>query len=144
MSYKIERVDVWAVDTVNRPGMLARLLEAVSHAGGQLEFLVARQVTANTSRVFLAPIKGVRQKTAAQDVGLSPARGMFAFRVVGPDVPGLGARITRAVAAKGINLRGASAAGMAKKVMLYLACASEADMIAAMKAAKAALRKKAR
>jgi len=142
MSYKLEAVEVWAVDVINRPGMLARVLEALSNAGAQLEFLVARQASPNTSRVFVAPIKAARQKRAAADVGLVRAGGLYAFRVVGPDAPGLGAKITRAVAAKGINLRGASAAALARKTAFYLAFASDADRKAAMKAVKAALRRR--
>lgn len=128
MAYSIKRIDVWAGDILNRPGMLARVLEAVSNAGAQLEFMIARKVTDNTSRVFVAPLKGAKQTRAAADVGMVRADGMHALRIDGPDRPGLGAAVTRAVADAGINLRGASAAAVGKKAVLYLAFQSEEDL----------------
>ena len=76
MPYTINKVDVWAGDILNRPGMLARVLEALANAGVHLEFMIARRVNEKTSRVFLAPIKGVKQQRIASDMGLlrmSPA-----------------------------------------------------------------------
>jgi predicted amino acid-binding ACT domain protein len=139
MSYKISRVDVWVADVLNRPGMLARILEALSSAGAELEFLVARRATRNTSRVFLAPLRGARQKRAAKDAGMIPADGLFALRITGRDRPGLGARLTRAVAAQGINLRGASAASIGNIALFYLAFESAGDASEAARAIRRAL-----
>lgn len=137
MAYKIGIVEVWAGDILNRPGMLARVLESLSNAGAQLEFLIARKASPSTSRVFLAPIKTKKQKQAADDVGLARAKNLFSLRIEGPDKAGLGARLTRAVAARGINLRGASAAAMGRKTVFYLAFDRQADL----KPAAAAIRK---
>ena len=125
MSYTIKKVEVWAGDLANRPGTLARVLEGLARAGAQLEFLVARQVTENTSRVFVAPLKGKKQKQAAGDVGLVPAVGMYSIRVEGPDRPGLGADISRCLASDGINIRGASAAAIGRKSVFYAAFKTE-------------------
>ena len=137
MSYNINKVDVWAADIPNRAGTLSRVLEGVSNAGAQLEFMIARKVDDNTSRVFVAPIKGAKQQRAASGVGLAHAAGMLGLRIEGPDRVGLGAKITDAVAGKGINLRGASAAAIGKKAVFYLAVESEQDL----KGATQALRK---
>lgn len=142
MAYEISKVDVWAVDIVNRAGMLARVLEALRNAGAELEFMIARRAAETTSRVFVAPIKGAKQKAAAKDVGLVPATKLYCLRIEGPDRAGLGADITRAVADQGINLRGASAAAVGKKSMTYLAFESEADLAAAKKIVKKALSEK--
>ncbi len=125
MPYTISKVEVWAADILNRPGTLARVFEGLATAGAQLEFLIARRVNENTSRVFLAPIKGAKQQRAASDVGLTRAVGMYSLRIEGPDRSGLGAEITRAVANKGINLRGASAAAIGRKAVFYLAVETE-------------------
>ena len=119
MGAKIENIEVWAGDVMNRPERLARVLEALSAAGASLEFLVARRVTERTSRIFVAPLKGKKQKQAATDVGLVPAEGMFVIRVIGSDRQGLGAELTRCIAAAGINIRGASAASIGKKNAFY-------------------------
>ncbi len=141
MAYTVKPVDVWAADIMNRPGMLARVLEALSNAGAQLEFMIARKATDRTSRVFVAPLTNTKQKKAASDSGLVRASGLYALRIEGPNRPGLGALITRAVAANGINLRGASAAGIGNKALFYLAVNSEADRKTAMAVVKSALRK---
>lgn len=144
MAAKIENIDVWAGDLVNRPERLARVLEALSVAGASLEFLIARRVSERTSRLFVAPLKGRKQKQAAGDVGLVLADGMFALRIVASDRPGLGAEITRCVAAAGINIRGASAATIGKKNAFYLGFRMEADRKAATKALRQFLGKKSK
>lgn len=141
MAYTIKKVDVWAGDILNRPGMLARVLEALTNAGAQLEFMIARRLNEKTSRVFLAPIKGVKQHRAASDIGLVRASGMHSLRIEGPDRSGLGARITRAVAERGINLRGASAASHGRKAVFYLAVDTEANLKEAMRVVRKILGK---
>lgn len=141
MSYKVSAVEVWAGDIMNKPGMLARVLESLSNAGANMEFMVARKVTDETSRVFVSPLKGKKVKKAAQDVGLVPAQGMFGLRVEGPDRVGLAADLTRAVAAQGVNLRGASAAAIGKKTVVILAFETEADLKNAAAIAKKVVKK---
>ncbi len=141
MPYTINKVDVWAGDILNRSGMLARVVEALTNAGAQLEFMIARRVNDKTSRVFLAPLKGAKQHRAASDVGLVRASGMHSLRIEGPDRAGLGAAITRAVADNGINLRGASAAAIGKKAVFYLAMESEQSLREATQVVRKLLRK---
>lgn len=141
MPYTINKVDVWAADIPNQPGTLARVLEGLSNAGAQLEFMIARKVDDDTSRVFVAPIKGVKQQKAASDAGLAWTAGMQSLRIEGPDRAGLGAKIANAVAEKGINLRGASAATIGKKAVFYLAVESEQHLKEATKAVRKLLGK---
>jgi len=136
MPYKISKADVHAVDILNRPGMLARVLEALDNAGANLEFVIARRVSSNTSRVFLAPLKGKAQMRAAADVGLVHADGIHTVRIEGPDKAGLGARMTRALAAAGLNIRGVSAASIKKGSVCYVAFATENDASLAAKVLK--------
>ncbi len=144
MPYTISKVDVWAGDILNRPGTLARVLEGLTNAGAELEFMIARRVNAKTSRVFLAPIKGAKQKRAASDLGLVRATGLCSLRIEGPDRAGLGAEITRAVSDKGINLRGASAAAVGRKTVFYLALESEQARKDAIRTVRALLSSKRR
>jgi hypothetical protein len=141
VAYKISRVDVWVVDLMNRPGMLARVLEALSNAGASLELVVARRATANTCRTFVAPLKGARQLRAATEIGLVRASGMYTLRIEGPDRVGLGALLTRKLADAGLNLRGLSAASLAKKSVTYIAFHGADDAQAAAKILKKALAK---
>jgi len=138
MAYKVSKVNVWAADILNRPGTLARLLESLAGGGAQLEFLISRQATARTSRVFVAPLRGTRQTRAARDAGLIPTRSMYALRIEGPDRPGLGAAVARSVAAAAINIRGLSAANIGRRGVLYIALETPEDA----KKAAAILRRK--
>lgn len=139
MAFSIKPVDVYATDMMNRPGMLARILEALATAGANLEFTIARRVSENTSRVFVAPLKGAKVLRAAADVGLVKAAGTYAIRLEGPDRPGLAATLTRAIASEGINLRGLSAASFKKTCVCYISLGTKEDMASAMKAVKKAL-----
>jgi hypothetical protein len=142
MAQAIKSVDVYAVDIMNRPGTLARVLEALAAGGANLDFVIARQVNDNTSRVFVAPLKGARQLKAAADVGLNKAKGMYAVCVTGPDKAGLGAVITRGISAAGINIRGLSSGSIAKKNVCYIAFSSAEDAKRAAGAIKKAMKKR--
>ncbi len=144
MAYTVSKVDVWVADIPNRSGTLAGVLEGLASAGAQLEFMIARRANEATSRVFLAPIKGAKQQRAASDVGLVRAEGMHSLRIEGPDRAGLGLEITRAVADKGINLRGASAAAIGRKAVFYLAVETEQHRKEALQVVRKLLAKKAR
>lgn len=139
MAYRIGKIDVWVGDVMNRPGSLARVLEALANSGGNLEFIVARQVSRNTSRVFVAPLTTAAQRKAAGDVGLVRAAGMHSLRVEGPDKPGLAAGLARELADAGLNLRGVSAAARDKKVSLYFGFSSADDLKSATRVVKRAL-----
>lgn len=139
MAFTVSRIEVYAGDILNKPGTLARVLEALSQAGANLEFVIARRITDNTSRVFVAPLKGNAELRAAADVGLSRATGMHAIRFEGPDRPGLGAWVTRAIARAGLNIRGLSTACLRKRCVCYLGFETEAEAVNAMKTLKRAL-----
>ncbi len=139
MAYAIKPVDVFVCDTINKPGMLARILEALFGAGADLHFVIARRVTERTTRVFVAPLKGAKQFKAAADVGLVRADGMHAIQIAGPNQAGVGARITRAIAAAGINIRGLSAAAVGRNSLCYIAFATLEEARQAQKIVKRAL-----
>jgi len=141
MAYDISKVDVWAADVPNQAGVLARMLEQLFEAGAQLDFMIARKVTEGISRVFLSPISGAKVQKVASAKGMSKATGLFSVRVEGPNKAGLGARITSAIARKGINLRGASAASLGKTAVFYFALECEEDRKDAIKAVRNALAK---
>src|ERR1043166_6189572 len=112
MAYTVTKVSVWAGEIADRPGGLASTLAALQNSGGNIEFVVARR-SADKPGIgvdFLSPIKGAKQKTAAERAGLATTESLHSVRVEGPDRAGLGAKMTEGLAAAGINLRGLSAA----------------------------------
>ena len=129
MALTAKRVDMWAAGIEDKPGGLAAKLCALGEAGASLEFVLARRAPDKPGKgvVFLSPIKGAKQIRAAKKTGFRKTRFLNAVRVEGADKPGLGGKVTQALAAKGINLRGLSAAVIGKRFVLYIALDKTAD-----------------
>ncbi len=121
MAYAIDCVTVWAGAVEDRPGGVAGVLGILAQAGANLEFVIARRDQPGTGVVFVSPLEGVAQTKAARKAGLSKARSLHSLRVEGPDKPGLGVEMTRALASAGINMRGISAAALGRRIVVYLA-----------------------
>lgn len=138
MKLKVKRVDVWASSIQDRPGGLAEKLETLNAAKANLEFMIARRAPEKPGEgvVFLAPIKGKKQKQAAETAGFLKTETMHPLRVEGPDKAGIIAKMSRALAEAGVNLRGVSAAAIGKKFVAYFAVDSEEDAEKAIKILK--------
>jgi hypothetical protein len=129
VALNVTRADVWAAGIEDRPGGLAGKLAALAEAGAQLEFVIARRASERPGAgvVFLTPLKGAVQIRAAKKAGFEKTESLHSLRVEGPDQPGLGAKITQALAQAGINLRGLSAAAIGRRCVVHLALDSTAD-----------------
>jgi hypothetical protein len=129
VTLNISRVDVWAASIEDKPGGLADKLAALAAAGAELEFVVARRAPdkPGTGVVFLTPLRGPAQVRAARKAGFEKTKTLHSVRIEGPDEQGLGARIAKAMAEAGINLRGLSGAAMGKQFVAHLALDSSAD-----------------
>lgn len=142
MAYTIKKIDVWAGEIDDRPGGLAEKLEALGKARGNLEFVISRRAPEKpgTGVVFLTPVKGSAQRRAANEAGLNTTDSLHSLRVEGPDRPGLGMKMTRALADVGINLRGVSAAALGRRSVTYFAFDSADDAAKAIGVLKKALK----
>jgi hypothetical protein len=142
MAYTISKVSVWAGTIKDRPGGLAEKLTALSRARANLEFVIARRAPDKPGRgvLFLAPLKNAAQTRAARKAGLKRAEKMYSLRVAGPDRPGLGTKITRALAEAGINMRGLSAAALNRRSVVYFAFDKRTDANRAAKILKKVLK----
>ena len=69
--------------------------------------------------MFVAPIEGDKLTAVAEKAGFSVSESLHSVRIEGPDTPGLGAKITSALANAGINLRGISAAALGSQMVCY-------------------------
>jgi predicted amino acid-binding ACT domain protein len=130
MAVKASRVDMWTGSVQDKPGALAAKLAALAAAGAQLDYVMDAPwmpSTSGTGVVFLAPLRGARQTQAAKKAGLHKTKMLFAVKVEGRDRPGLGAKLTGALAEKRINLRGLSASVIGKRFVLWLALDSAKD-----------------
>ena len=142
MAYTIKKVEVWAGEVADQPGGLAGKVEALSAAGANLEFVIARRAAdkPGSGVVFVTPIKGAKQKQAAQNAGLATTASLHSVRIEGPDKAGLGAKMTGALADAGINLRGLSAAALGRRAVCYLAFDSASDADNAVRLLRKALK----
>ncbi len=129
MSLKVERVDTWVAALKDRPGSLAGKFSALSSAGVNLGFVIARRAPdkPGTGVVFVAPIQGAAGIRAAREAGFEKTKRLQTVKVAGPDRRGQGTKITQALAKAGLNLRGLSAAGVGGKFVSYLAFDTAAD-----------------
>ncbi len=140
MATEVSRVAVWTGKIKDRSGGLSEKIEAVSEAGANLEFVIARRSPERpgTGFVFLAPLRGVAQCRAARAAGLRKASNVYTIRVEGPNRPGLGAKITRTVADLGINMLGLSGTGLGRRCAIYISVDTSADADKARRALKKA------
>jgi hypothetical protein len=130
---RVAKVDVWTGTMADKPGALARKLGKLAAAKANLKFVLARRSRPGRGVLFAAPLKA----GAAKKAGLKKSPKLKGVCVAGLDRPGLGAKMTGALAEAGINIRGLSAAVVGREFVAYLALDSAADANRAVKALKA-------
>ena len=129
MALRVQRVDTWAASIKDRTGSLAAKLGALAKAGVNLEFVVARRAAEKpgTGIVFVTPIKGAAKGRKAREAGFKKTTSLHTVRIEGADRKGCGAKMARALAEAGLNLRGMSAAAMNGKFVAHIALDTAAD-----------------
>ena len=134
MSLAVERVNVWAATIQDEPGGLTRKLAALSKAGADLAFAIARRAPEEpgTGVVFVTPLLGDVQTGAAEKAGFAVADSLYSLRIEGDNEPGIGTQLTGKLADAGINLRGLSAAVIEGRFIMYLALDTADDAGKAM------------
>ncbi len=128
MAYKIEKVDVYVGLLKDQSGSLADKLEILADAGANLQFVIGRRDKPGKGIVFMTPLAGRAQLNAAKKARLKKSPSLQSLRIEGPDRPGLGAKITRAMSDAGINLRGLSAACAGGRCVVNIAFDDRKDM----------------
>ena len=129
MKLNVSRTDTWAATIDDRPGGLADKLDALAAAGANLEFIIARRAPEQRGSgvVFVTPLKGAKQIKAADAAGFQKTESLHSLRIEGADKPGMGAKLTKALAEAGVNLRGFSAAAIGKRYVTHLALDTAQD-----------------
>jgi hypothetical protein len=129
MDLLVNRVEVWAASTVDKPGGLSGVLEGLSEAGADLDFIIARRAPdkPGTGVVFLTPIRGDREVKAASTLGFNLTSSVDSVRVQGDNVPGAAARLAELVGDAGISIRGFSVAVIGPRYIAYIGFDSPGD-----------------
>jgi hypothetical protein len=122
MALSVTPQTVWAGDIADEPGALAGKLGALAKSGANLEFVIARRRPEAPGKgvVFVSPVQGKEAQDAATASGLNKAIDVPTLRVEGPNQPGIGERVLRAISDSRINLRGFSAAAIGNKFVAYI------------------------
>jgi hypothetical protein len=129
MAAKIQKVDVWSAEIPDRAGALDTVLGPLAAAGADLSFLVARRQPDKPGLgiVFLGGLKGAKQTSAAQKVGLSKPTDVTGLIVEVANKPGLAHKLVERLAAAGISMRGMLACVTGTKCVMQLAFDTTAD-----------------
>jgi prephenate dehydratase len=129
MALKLDRVDTWLATIKDQAGGLSAKLGKLADAGVDLEFIVSRRAPDKPGKgvVFVTPIKGAAQIRAAKKAAFRKSKRLHTLRVEGSDKPGMGAKITEAIASEGISLRGFSAAAIGRKFVCHIALDRKED-----------------
>jgi len=129
MRFKMTKMDVWAATIDDQPGGLARTLRAVSDFGADLDCVLARREPDKKGKgvVFITPLKGHEQLDHVGDLGLHRATHLATLKIEGPDRPGLGAEIAKAIAEVGVNLHGLTATVVGRQFVCFASFDTVAD-----------------
>ena len=122
MDLIVERVNVWAASIKDKPGGLARILNGLSEAGADFDFIIARRAPEKpgTGVVFVTPLRGDREVSAAAVLGFNVTTSINSIRIEGDNKPGITAELTEKLADAGLNIRGLSAAVIGPRFILYI------------------------
>jgi hypothetical protein len=129
MSFKMDRVHVWAVEVKDEPGGVSNKLSRLDEAGADLEYVYTQRHADKPGHgtLCVAPIVGLDQVRAAKAVGLNEVNDPIVMRVEGDNTAGLAHRIKHAWALAGINLHGAILTVIGNKFVGYVTFDSVAD-----------------
>ena len=129
MTLKVDRIDTWLATIKDQAGGLSAKLGKLADAGVDLEFIISRRAPDKPGKgvVFVTPIKGAAQIRAAKKASFRKSKRLHTLRVEGSDKPGMGAKITEAIASEGISLRGFSAAAIGRKFVCHIALDRKED-----------------
>ncbi len=105
MAATVKKITLWRMEVQDQPGALARVLEPLAAAKGDLQAVMGYRLPGDRTRAAIEvwPVSGKKLTAAATAVGLAPAT-IPALLVSGANKSGVGHKMTRALAEAGINL----------------------------------------
>src|SRR3954469_15036460 len=129
MSFKMQRVHVFHAEVEDKPGGISGTLKRLAEAGAHLEYVYSQRSQTRTGfgDLYVAPLHGSNELTAARDVGMHEVGEPIVMRVEGDDKAGLGGRLTQAWEMAGINLHGLVMSVIGHKFVGYATFDSVSD-----------------
>jgi hypothetical protein len=122
MSFKMDRVHVWAVEVKDEPGGVAAKLSHLDKAGTNLDYVYTQRLTDKPGHgmLYVAPIVGPEQVKAARVAGMHEVNDPIVMRVEGDNTAGLAHRLKHEWAMANINLHGAILGVLGTKFLGYI------------------------
>ena len=123
MSFKWDRVHVWACEVADDVGGAATKLAFLAQAGANLEFISTQRLLNKPGRgvLYVAPVTGPTQVRAAKSAGLAETDQPVVRRIEGDNEAGLAHQLTQQWALAGISLQGLTLAVLGSKFVGYAA-----------------------
>jgi hypothetical protein len=129
MSFKLDRVHVWAGEVADQAGGVAAKLSLLAQAGANLEYIYTRRQAdkPGTGILYVAPVTGAMAVRAARSAGLHEANVPIVLRVEGDNAAGLAHRVTQQWAVEGLSLGGLMMSVLGDKFVGYVSFDTVAD-----------------
>jgi hypothetical protein len=122
MSFKLDRIHVWAGEVADQAGGVAAKLSLLAQAGANLEYIYTRRQDdkPGTGILYIAPISGPLVVKAAKSAGLHEVDSPIVLRVEGDNSAGLAHRLTNQWAVEGLSLHGLMMSVLSEKFVGYV------------------------
>ena len=122
MSFKMDRVHVWAAEVADEPGGVATKLSLLSEAGANLGYVYTQRLVDKPGRgvLLVAPLTGPEQLRAAKAAGMHETFDPIVMRVEGDNTAGLAYRLTQEWAKAGLSLHGLMMAVLGNRFVGYI------------------------
>lgn len=122
MSFKMDRVHVWACEVKDVPGGVTEKLSLLDKAGSNLDYIYTQRIAdkPGCGMLCVAPLVGVEQVKAAKAAGMHEVNDPIVMRVEGDNTAGLAHRLKHEWAIANINVHGAILAVLGTKFIGYV------------------------
>lgn len=129
MSFKLDRIHVWAGDVADQAGGVAAKLSLIAQSGANLEYIYTRRQPdrPGTGILYVAPITGPNAVKSARAAGLHEVDTPIVLRVEGDNAAGLAHRLTQQWAVEGLSLHGLMMSVVGEKFVGYVSFDTVAD-----------------
>ncbi len=129
MSFKLDRVHIWAGEVADQAGGVATKLAEMAQADANLEYIYTRRIPdrQGVGILYVAPITGPSVVKAARHAGLHEVDHPIVLRVEGDNAAGLAHRLTHQWAVEGLSLHGLMMSVLGDKFVGYVQFDSVAD-----------------
>lgn len=135
MAVTIQKIALWRKEVSHEPGVLAEVLEPLAAAGADLRVVMGYAIPGDRERAAIEvfPVVGRKVTEAARQAGLERS-SIPCLLVEGANQPGLGARMARAIAERGVNISFLMAETVGSRFSAVFGFANEADARTAARA----------